>query len=161
MTAPKPLPEKRLPDTGMDFTIVVDTREQQPYDFDCATFRTKLEVGDYSVLGMLDEVIVERKSLSDFVSTVIHNSGRFRRELVKMKEYPLACVVVEADLDAVLRGLPELRAVAPTAVLGRALEISVGYRIPVFFCGSRQGARAFTDGYLRMAVRMRGRNTDE
>ena len=138
-----------------DFVITIDTREQKPYGFACATQTRKLEAGDYSAAGLEDRVAVERKSLPDFVHTVIHDSQRFHAELRKLAALDLACVVVEADLDAVLRGLrqADLRLVTPTAVLGAALHIAVRFRVPVYWCGSRQAACAFTEAFLRMAVR--------
>lgn len=141
----------------MDFRIVIDTREQEPYDFDCATQRRKLEAGDYSVAGLEDAVAVERKSLRDFVSTVIHDFARFAAELQKLSGLDAACVVVEADLDQVLRGLAAGACgnVAPESLLGATAHISLHFGVPVFWCGSRQAARAFTDAFLRMFVRLR------
>jgi ERCC4-type nuclease len=139
----------------MDFRIVIDTREQHPYGFACSTERRKLEAGDYSVAGFETQIVVERKSLADFVHTVIHDADRFRSELERLRTYALACIVVEADLDAVLRGLrqSDLRMVTPSAVLGAAMHIAIRYRVPVQWCGSRQAACAFTEQFLRMAVR--------
>ena len=139
----------------MDFIIVADTREQHPYSFPCATNRKALAAGDYSVEGLEDRVAVERKSLTDFVHTVIHDHARFGREMLLLSTYDAACVVVEADLDAVLRGRhgDDLRGAKPESVLGAAMHISLRYGVPVFWCGSRQAARAFTELYLRMAVR--------
>ncbi len=60
--------------------IVVDTREQEPYGFDAGrvrVIRRALPAGDYSLEGMESTVAVERKSLPDFVSTVIHSRPRF------------------------------------------------------------------------------------
>jgi len=139
----------------MSFTIVIDSREQQPYSFSCPTERRRLDAGDYSVAGCEDQIAVERKSLPDFVHTVIHDVARFRAELEKLARYTLACVVVEADLDAVLRGLrqSDLHMVTPRALLAAALHIAVRFRVPVYWCGSRQAACAFTDQFLRMAIR--------
>jgi ERCC4-type nuclease len=171
----------------MSFIILADTREQQPYSFPCATNRKALAAGDYSVEGLEERVAVERKSLSDFVHTVIHDHARFGREMLLLSTYDAACVVVEADLDAVLRGpgvpadniapirgeehegIPaafrrdyanpgtgrrdELRGASPESVLGAALHITLRYGVPVFWCGSRQAARVFTEMYLRMAAR--------
>lgn len=138
-----------------EFVITIDSREQKPYGFNCATQTRKLDAGDYSVAGLEDRVAVERKSLPDFVRTVIHDSARFRVELEKLAALPFACVVVEADLDAVLRGLrqADLRLVTPHAVLGAAMHIAVRFRVPVYWCGSRQAACAFTEAFLRMVVR--------
>jgi ERCC4-type nuclease len=137
------------------FQIVIDTREQAEYSFDCDIVRRKLDAGDYSVAGFEHRVAVERKSLSDFVHTVIHDATRFAAELQKLAGMDAAGVVVEANLDDVLRGRHEdvLRSVAPQAVLGAALHIALHWGVPVYWCGSRQAACAFTDAYLRMFVR--------
>ena len=142
----------------MNFVIVADTREQHPYSFPCATNRKALAAGDYSVEGLEDQVAVERKSLPDFVHSVIHEHGRFGREMLLLSSYAAACVVVEADLDAVLRGSrgDDLRGAKPESVLGAAMHITLRYGVPIFWCGSRQAARAFTEMYLRMAVRTGG-----
>ncbi|MBS1853914.1 MAG: hypothetical protein JST11_01000 [Acidobacteria bacterium] len=133
-------------------TIVIDTREQEGYSFDSrlATVRRALPAGDYSVAGLENIVAVERKSLEDFVSTVIHSRARFRKELRKLAEYRAACVVVEAGLLEVL--LHRYRGDAhPNAVVGSALSIILDFRVPVFFCSSRQAACHFVQAYLLAA----------
>jgi ERCC4-type nuclease len=134
-------------------TIVIDTREQEGYSFDprlAATVRRALPAGDYSVAGLENIVAVERKSLDDFVSTVIHSRARFRKELRKLAEYRAACVVVEAGLLEVL--LHRYRGDAhPAAVVGSALSIILDFRVPVFFCSSRQAACHFVQAYLLAA----------
>jgi ERCC4-type nuclease len=134
-------------------TIIIDTREQEGYSFDprlAATVRRALPAGDYSVAGLENIVAVERKSLDDFVSTVIHSRARFRKELRKLAEYRAACVVVEAGLMEVL--LHRYRGDAhPNAVVGSALSIILDFRVPVFFCSSRQAACQFVQAYLLAA----------
>jgi DNA excision repair protein ERCC-4 len=139
----------------MDFQIVIDTREQEPYSFACPVVRAKLDAGDYSVAGFEHRVAVERKSLPDFVHTVIRDASRFTSELQKLAGMDAASVVVEANLDDVLRGhhSDALRSVTPQSVLGAALHIALHWRVPVYWCGSRQSACAFTDAFLRMYVR--------
>ena len=142
-------------DNDVAFRIVIDTREQEPYAFACPTGHEKLDAGDYSVVGHERAVAVERKSLPDFAQTVIRDFDRFDVELRALGEYHAACVVVEADLDDVLRGRTrrQLRSVSPTSVLGAAVHITLRYGVPVFWCGSRQAACAFTEQYLRGFVR--------
>jgi DNA excision repair protein ERCC-4 len=134
-------------------TIVIDTREQEPYSFDtrlAATVRRALPAGDYSVAGLESAIAVERKSLDDFVSTVINSRARFRNELRKLAGYRAACVVVEAGMPDIL--LHRYRGEAhPNAVLGSALSIILDFRIPVFFCANRQAACQFTQAYLLAA----------
>ncbi len=139
----------------MTFRIVVDTREKEEYSFPCPVIHRKLEAGDYSVQGYEDRVAIERKSLADFAQTVIHDFDRFAAELDKLAGMEAAGIVVEADLDAVLRGHhPEsLRAVSPTALLGFAVHIGQRWDVPVYWCGSRQAAVAFTEAFLRTFVR--------
>jgi len=131
-------------------TIVVDTREQEPYAFDperVIVTRNALPAGDYSIEGYEDTVAVERKTLEDFVSTVIRSRKRFKRELQRLCGYEFACIVVEADLSDILGGRYRSGA-HPNAVLGAAISIVVDFDIPVFFCSDRQAACRFVEGYL-------------
>ncbi len=134
-------------------TIIIDTREQEPYSFDprlAATVRRALPAGDYSVAGMVGAVAVERTSLDDFVSTVIHSRERFRNEMRKLAGYRAACIVVEAGVLDVL--MHRYRGDAhPNAVLGSALSIILDFRVPVFFCSNRQAACQFVQAYLLAA----------
>jgi len=134
-------------------TIIIDTREQEEYSFDsrlAITVRRALPAGDYSVAGLESSVAVERKSMDDFVSTVIHSRERFRNELRKLAGYRAACVVVEAGILDVL--LHRFRGDAhPNAVLGSALSVILDFRIPVFFCSNRQAACQFVQAYLLAA----------
>lgn len=138
--------------------FVVNSREQEEYGFDprlVSTVRRALPAGDYSVEGLEHSVAVERKSMDDFVSTVIHARARFRSELKKLAEYKAACVVVEGNLDDVLRRKYREDA-HPNAVLGSALSIILDYRVPVFFCSNRQAACCFVQAYL-LAAQARNR----
>ncbi len=132
--------------------LVIDTREQLPYAFSdrVDTVRAALPAGDYSVEGLERLVAVERKSLDDFVSSVIHERARFRRELEKLQSYRAACIVVEADFADILYHSYYSKA-HPAAVAGAALAIIIDYQIPVFLCSDREGACRFTEGYLRRA----------
>jgi len=130
--------------------VVVDTREQEPYSFDperVEVVRRALPAGDYSLQGMEHLVAVERKSLDDFVQTVIHSRERFKKELIELQKCSSACVVVEASFQDVLSGVYTSGA-HPNSVIGSALSIIVDYNIPVFFCSNRQAARLFVEEYL-------------
>ncbi|MGC8731352.1 MAG: ERCC4 domain-containing protein [Halothiobacillaceae bacterium] len=134
-------------------TIVIDSREKEPYSFDprlIGAVRRALEAGDYSLDGLEDQVAVERKTLDDFVSTVIHRRRRFRQELGKLSRYRAACVVVEAELLDVLSQRYRGQA-RPEAVVGATLSILLDYGVPVVFCGNRQAACHFTRGFLLAA----------
>lgn len=141
--------------------IVVDTREKEPYSFSSGgveAARRKLEAGDYSLEGYESRVAVERKSLNDFVSTVIHHRSRFERELERLAGFEAACIVVEASLDDVLQGR-YFSAAHPSSILGSTLWIIIDYGVPVFFCSDRPLACHFVEGYLRRFQRKMERET--
>jgi ERCC4-type nuclease len=142
-------PSERVP-----VTFVIDTREQEPLGFNpqlVRPVRRALPAGDYSVEGLEQTVAVERKTLDDFVGTVIRARERFYRELRRLSDYARACVVVEASLEDLLAG--RYRGGAhPQALLGTALAIAVDFDIPVFFCSNRQITCRFVEGYLLRAA---------
>ena len=130
--------------------IIVDSREQEAYGFDRSRVRIvrrALPAGDYSLEGMESIVAVERKSLADFVSTMIHNRSRFYRELRQLGTYRAAAVVVEANLMDVLSGHYRNGA-HPNSLLGFIAAITVDFGVPVFFCSNRQAACRFVEAYL-------------
>jgi len=143
-------PRTTSPSSQAGIVIVVDTREQEPYAFDpahVAVVRRALPAGDYSLDGYEASVAAERKSLEDYVASVVSARARFARELRALAEYDLACVVVEATLDDVLAHRYRSGA-HPSAVLGATLSIIVDHGVPVFFCGDRQLACRFVEGLL-------------
>jgi DNA excision repair protein ERCC-4 len=142
------------PSSSRQVTVVVDTREQEPYGFNprlVAQVRRALPAGDYSVAGLEETIAVERKTLEDFVNTVMRVRGRFYRELRRLHRYRRACVVVEANLSDVLAGRYRSDA-HPNAIVGSSLAIMVDFGIPVYFCSNRQVACKFVEGFLLRAA---------
>jgi DNA excision repair protein ERCC-4 len=138
------------PSSAARVAVVVDTREQEPYAFNPAVVtvtRRALPAGDYSLPGYEASISIERKSLADFVASVIQGRARFQRELRALAEYDLGCVVVEGSLGDVLAGRYRSGA-SPSAVFGAVLSIIVDHGVPVFFCGDRQLACRFVEGLL-------------
>ena len=147
MAAP---PRTISPSSREPVAVVIDTREQLPYAFDPAVVtvtRKALPAGDYSLPGYETCVAVERKSLDDFVASVITARACFGRELRAIAEFDLGCIVVEAALDDILAHRYRSGA-HPSAVLGATLSIIVDHGVPVFFCGDRQLACRFVEGLL-------------
>lgn len=135
--------------------IVIDSREQLPYEFaehvtagTVVLTRAALPVGDYSILNFTDRVAIERKSLADYVATVIHARERFSRELQALARYELGAVVVEATLEDVLEHR-YATAAAPESVWGATVSIIVDRGVPVYWCGSRPVASRLTLDLLR------------
>ncbi len=87
------------------FTIVIDSREQRPYQFPGAVVQA-LPTGDYSIVGLTDRVTIERKSKSDAYSSLGHGRARFRRELERLALFDYAAIVVEDSVPGFLQRPP-------------------------------------------------------
>ncbi len=131
--------------------ILVDSREQRPWAFvgpDFAAERATLQTGDYSIRGHAHAIAIERKSLGDFVSTVVHDWLRFRKELYRLAAMDHAVIVVEASVEDVAAKRYDSDA-APLSVLGRAHAITIDHGIPVCWWGKREQANAMAGQYLQ------------
>lgn len=121
-----------------------------PAQVNCS--RRTLREGDYTVAGLEGRLAIERKSLGDFVGTVIHDWIRFRKELVRLSGYEIAVVAVEADLGQVYRHEYESEA-SPASVLGRANAIVIEHGIPVVWWSDRKCAQDMAHRFLLQAWR--------
>jgi hypothetical protein len=85
-------------------TIYVDTREQSWLKFDTPFEIKTLSFGDYSCSNENCNCYIERKSLSDFISTLsIKNFDRFKNEIEKaQKNNSYLIVIVEEKLASAL-----------------------------------------------------------
>jgi ERCC4-type nuclease len=138
-----------------DMIIIIDTREQLPYNFDpIETVSQALKAGDYSIKGYESVIAVERKTIDDFVSSITHWRDRFMNEMAILAEYEQACIVVEANLRNTLTG--EYRSQThPNSVLGTSIAIELKYGVPVHFCSDRQAAQIWVKRYLSLFYQRR------
>ena len=136
-------------------TIIVDTREQQPFEFNAQRFSIRLQAlkaGDYSVPGYESLLAVERKSLEDYVSSVIKSRKRFLREVEKLSAMQHKCIVVEGDLMDIQQHRYR-SGIHPSSVLGASVMLMVDFGVPVLFCSNRQVACAVTEAFLTRAAK--------
>ena len=74
--------------------ILVDTREQTPFDFSrfegwfSGIEKKPLQLGDYSVAGLEDVCVVERKDLPDLIRSLTAERSVFVDRLRRMSRYP-------------------------------------------------------------------------
>jgi hypothetical protein len=66
-------------------TLVVDTREKEPYEFPGidSVVRKPLNVGDYTHEGYEDVYAVERKTLDDLARSLGRDRTRFKNEILR------------------------------------------------------------------------------
>ena len=121
--------------------VLIDTREQMALSF--ARFpnwiagerRQKLAVGDYSIEGMEKLIIVERKSLSDLITTLMQNRSRFFDMCEKLAKYRWRALLVEASYEDIKTWYgEELNTSAhPNAVSGSLDAVEAKFGIPVIY----------------------------
>jgi acetone carboxylase gamma subunit len=83
--------------------MVIDTREQKPLQFNgLKIISSKLECGDYAIYKD-DSLVIERKSITDFFSTLSGGFDRFVREIERAKKLGVYIVVlIESPLNTAL-----------------------------------------------------------
>ena len=134
-------------------TILIDTREQNPYEFKgFKTLRRGLKYGDYSLQGKTATVVIERKSLADLYGTLArkHNFTRFCKELEGLKKVKYAFLLVEATPERVMAGFSYSMANGPL-VLDKIMRLYCQYGVQIVFGGSRYGAERVALSILKAA----------
>jgi ERCC4-type nuclease len=119
-------------------TLVADTREQNPLSF--ARFKSwfagietrPLTLGDYSVAGMEDSCVVERKDLSDLVNSFTQNRAVFLARLRRMSVLPYSLLIVTAPLSQIKSAYPYGGA-SPNRITQSLIAVLAGLRLP-FVC---------------------------
>jgi DNA excision repair protein ERCC-4 len=128
--------------------VVVDTREQRPYDYGCEAVRRALPAGDYSVEGLENCVAIERKSLDDWINTVLRGKRRFGKELKLLQSYQFAAVIIEGSLQDITSGDYKSQ-ITPASLFGITAAIMQAYHpVHIIFAGDRAHAAALTLGIL-------------
>lgn len=131
--------------------IVIDSREQRPFDFQpfgAETIISTLPSGDYSIAGMETYVSVERKELSDLLNCLGSERPRFFRELERLRSYEAAAIVIESPLSAIAAGHYRSR-ISPQSAIQSLIAIQAQFRLPVFFAKDRTEAEMYVFHFLR------------
>jgi ERCC4-type nuclease len=117
---------------------IVDTREQNPLSFRrfkpwfARVKHHALRIGDYSVEGMEDSIVVERKDLADLIQSFTTNRAIFINRLRRMRDYRHPLLVVTASLTEVKSEYP-YRAANPNRITQSLIAVLVGLGVP-FIC---------------------------
>jgi ERCC4-type nuclease len=117
---------------------IVDTREQNPLSF--RRFKgwfahiehRALPLGDYSVVGMENSCVVERKDLADLIQSFTTNRSVFINRLRRMSRLPHSLLVVTAPLSEIKTEYP-YRGANPNRITQSLIAVLAGLRLP-FIC---------------------------
>jgi len=120
--------------------VLIDTREKNPFDFSrfpnwiADVKHQKLEVGDYSVDGMETLLILERKTLTDLITTLIQQRSRFIRTCERLARYRWRALLVEASYEEIKSEYTdECTQAHPNAVSGMLDALEARFGIPVIY----------------------------
>ena len=122
--------------------VLVDTREKYPFDFSgfknwiAGEKSIALKVGDYSIEGMEKLLVLERKTLTDLITTVIQQRTRFFKLCEKMTKYRWKALLIEASYEDIKSpyDYEKYNTLAhPNAVSGTLDALEARYGIPVIY----------------------------
>ena len=129
------------------FVIVYDTREQTvpPFPDGVLLERKTMSTGDYTCPDLEGLAVIERKSTSDFASSITWGRERLDDEMRRMRDYQRKCFVVEGNITDVMR----MTGAHPHTVIGSVASFTARYDCPVIFAGNSAGAGRMIAGILR------------
>jgi len=141
-----------------DFTIIIDTREQQPWSFDhYLTANRKLDTGDYSIEGLQHLLCIERKkSASEFANNIVES--RFKDVVMRMSQLKYSFLLLEFDLEdfmiypigsTVPKRMWDKIKISPAFLLKSILELQLNHNIIVYFCGDSDNAQKMAEYILK------------
>ena len=133
-----------------EFTIIRDTREQTPWDFTfehtVAEELGTIKTGDYAVKGIEDKLCIERKGcIEEFANNLGKEYARFKRELVRMDEFPHSFIICEFPLKDLMEypfhnnntKLQQTSKISGKYLLKIMLEIQLDHKVKIIFCNSK------------------------
>lgn len=137
-----------------NFTIIIDTREQQPWSFPHhVTANRKLDAGDYSIEGLENVLAIERKkSVNEIANNVVES--RFKDALTRLSQHKYAFLLLEFDIEDILNypigsNLPKRLwdkvKISPAFLMKNVLEWQLDFNIKVIFCGSPSNAEKIAE----------------
>lgn len=141
-----------------NYTIIIDTREQQPWSFKHHSIASKkLDAGDYSLEGFENILAIERKkSVCEIANNVVES--RFKDALERLGQLKYSFILLEFDLENVLnypigstlpKRLWDKTKITPTFLLRNILDWELKYNIKIFFCGSASNAEQLAEYIFR------------
>lgn len=153
-----------------EFTIIVDTREQQPWTFkNRATANTKLDTGDYSIKGLEHLVAIERKkNVSEIATNIVE--PRFKDVIERLSSIKYGFILLEFSLRDLLifpvgSNIPKHKwksiKITPNFLLKNITDWEIEHNIKVFFCGSSSSAENLAGYLLKKIYNKEKDNIDE
>jgi len=111
---------------------------------------------DYSVVGQLGIIGVERKSYGDYVRCIGKDWPRFQKQIAKLQRNKYHCVIVEGSIgDYIWSGS---RVTTGSVIAMTAEVVSMG--VPVLFAKNRRQAQQLCVWFLEKSLRRMRETSD-
>ena len=138
-----------------DYNIVCDSREQLPL-WKSGVVIKRLDVGDYSIEGLEEEICIERKSLCDLFSTLGSGHKRFKAELERAKSLKYFAIVVDGTLTTCVN--KDFTGANYSQMKGHVIAsimftLHVKYGIPIFFTSGRSESKTLIRNLFKAYIR--------
>ena len=133
--------------------VLVDTREQNPFDFSrfegwfAGIEKKPLKLGDYSVAGLEDVCVVERKDLPDLIHSLNAERSVFVNRLRLMSRYPHRLLVITATWSQVKSPYPH-GGVNPNRITQSLIAVLAGLQVPFLCTGTHELGEELVASYL-------------
>ena len=133
--------------------LVIDTREQNPFDFSpfagwfSSVEHRALKLGDYSIAGLEDDCAVERKDLSDLIHSLTAERAVFIERLKRMAARRHRLLVITASLAELKSRYPH-SSVNPNRVLQSLIATLVGLGVPFLTTETHELGAEIVASYL-------------
>jgi ERCC4-type nuclease len=151
------------------FTIIVDTREQIPWEFGLhTTSKKKLDTGDYSMEGFESIFTIERKrSVSEIANNITEK--RFSAVLERLDKIPHSFMLMEFDVadiysfpvgsDVPKKMWDKLR-ITGNYIMKYLIQAQLNYNINILFCGCSEDAEKTAVSIMKRIYEKYGQNNN-
>ena len=132
---------------------LVDSREQCPFDFSrfqgwfAGVEKTALAIGDYTIAGLENECVIERKNLADLVHSFSAERPVFIDRLRRMSSYPHRLLVITSTLSQVKSFYPHC-SVNPNRIVQSLIAALAALRVPFITAETHELGEEIVASYL-------------
>ena len=132
-----------------NFKIIIDTREQLPWEFGFhTTSKKKLDTGDYSMEGYESIFTIERKrSVSEIANNI--TESRFKDVLERMGKIPHSFMLLEFNLEDIYsfpigsdipKKMWDKLKISGNFIMKYLIQAQLNHNIHIMFCGDSETA---------------------
>ncbi len=140
-------PKKRKIKKEITQKIIIDYREKNSLVIaELKKLKLEIEIRELKVADyIVNNIAIERKTISDFISSIINK--RLIRQLEEIQQYEKKLLIVEGFDEQEL--YPEKQGMHPNAIRGFLLSIILKYNVPIIFSKNYEDTAKFINVLAR------------